>query len=175
MGFDLLRDFANEANRDIGAFRLTFTLSPDNMRRDDYDVAELNWDSINFGDSGEIGKIPDDKRGIYALSVCHPNNHLSPHGYVIYIGIAGRRSDRPLRDRYKDYLNEKRVHKERPALAYAIGNWQNVLRFFFAPVDDAVSSEDLEKLEEQINTALMPPYSFGDLEAETKRIKKAFV
>ena len=174
MGFNLLRDFANEANQEIGNFRLKFILSPDKMRRDDYDIDELNWDSIHFGDVNELEKIPDDKRGVYALTICHPNKVLPLHRYVIYIGIGGRRSNRPLRERYKDYLNEKCVQKTRPALAYAIGTWQDVLRFYFAPVNDGFSSEDLEKLEEQINTALMPPYSFGDLEADTKRKKKAF-
>ena len=174
MSFDLLRDFANEANREVGNFRLNFTLSPNKMRRDDYDLEALTWDSIHFGDDAEIEKIPNDKRGIYALTICHPGKVMPLHGYVIYIGIAGRRSDRPLRERYKDYLNEKRVQKERPRLAYAIGTWQNVLRFYFAPVDDEFSSESLEELEKKINTALMPPYSFGDLEADTKHKQKAF-
>lgn len=174
MSFDLLRDFANEANREVGNFRLNFTLSPNKMRRDDYDLEALTWDSIHFGDDAEIEKIPNDKRGIYALTICHPGKVMPLHGYVIYIDIAGRRSDRPLRERYKDYLNEKRVQKERPHLAYAIGTWQDVLRFYFAPVDDEFSSGNLEELEKKINTALMPPYSFGDLEADTKHKQKAF-
>ena len=174
MSFDLLRDFANEANREVGNFRLNFTLSPNKMRRDDYDLEALTWDSIHFGDDAEIEKIPNNKRGIYALTICHPGKVMPLHGYVIYIGIAGRRSDRPLRERYKDYLNEKRMQKERPGLAYAIGTWQDVLRFCFAPVDDRFSSGNLEELEKKINTALMPPYSFGDLEANTKNKQKAF-
>ena len=144
------------------------------MQRDDYVTNELNWDCIHFGDADEIERVPDDKRGIYALTICHPSKVLPLHGYVIYIGIAGRRSNRPLRDRYKDYLNEKHIQKHRPHLAYAIGTWQDVLRFCFAPVDEGFSSEDLEKLEEQMNTALMPPYSLRDLEADTKQKKKAF-
>lgn len=174
VSFDTLRDFANNANREVGNFRLKCILSPDKMRREDYDVEELNWDSIHFGDAGEMEKIPDDKRGVYALTICCPNKVLPLHGYVIYIGIAGRRSNRPLRSRYKDYLNERSVQKKRPALAYAIGTWQDVLRFYFAPVDDGFISEDLERLEEQMNTALMPPYSLGDLEADTKRKERAF-
>lgn len=174
MRFKLFRDFANDSNQEVGNFRLKFILSPDKMKRDDYDVEELTWNSIHFGDAAEIEKIPNDKRGIYALAICHPNKVLPPHGYVIYIGIAGRRSDRPLQDRYKDYLNEKRVQKERPHLAYAIGTWQDVLRFYFAPVNDELSSEDLEKLEEKMNTALMPPCSLSDLEADTKHRRRAF-
>ena len=55
-----------------------------------------------------------------------------------------------------------------------IGTWNEVLRFFFAPVGDEVSSEDLKTLEQQLNTALMPPFSEGDLEADTKRKRRAF-
>ena len=174
MSFKLLSDFATETNREVGNFRLEFILSPDKMQRVDYDVEELSWDSIRFGDNAAIGKTPNDKRGIYALTICHPSKVLPPHGYVVYIGIAGRRSNRTLRERYKDYLNEKKVLKNRPRLAYAIGTWQEVLRFYFAPIDDGVSSEVLEKLEEQINTALMPPYSPGNLEANTKPKSQAF-
>ena len=54
MSFDLLGDFANEANREVGNFRLDFILSPDKMQRDDYDVEALTWDSIRFGDAAEI-------------------------------------------------------------------------------------------------------------------------
>ena len=57
---------------------------------------------------------------------------------------------------------------------FMIGNWHNVLRFFFAAVDDGVSSDDLKKLEIQLNTALQPPYAINDLEAETKRKQRAF-
>lgn len=174
MTFDLLRDFANHANRQIGDFRLEFILSSDKMRRDDYDVDKLTWDSIHFGDDAEIEKIPNDKRGIYAFAICHPSNILPPHGYVIYVGIAGLQSDRPLRERYKDYLNERHLQKKRPHIAHMIGNWQDVLRFYFAPIDDSFSSENLEKLEKQINTALMPPFVRGDLEADTKQKKRAF-
>jgi hypothetical protein len=42
------------------------------------------------------------------------------------------------------------------------------------PVEDDFSSADLEKLEMQLNTALMPPFSEGDLEAETKKKRRAF-
>ncbi len=48
----------------------------------------LTWDSILYGEE-EIEKIPDDKRGIYAFIVCHNSNALPPHGYILYIGIAG--------------------------------------------------------------------------------------
>ena len=55
-----------------------------------------------------------------------------------------------------------------------IVDWHDVLRFFFAPVDDSVSSDDLKKLERQLNNALLPPFSRGDLDAGIKSQRRAF-
>ena len=79
-----------------------------------------------------------------------------------------------LRERYKDYLNGKKIMK-RKKIAFMIGNWHQLLRFFYAPVDDAFSTEDLQKLELQLNTALLPPYSDRDMIAEVRDMRRAFV
>jgi len=169
---DSLIDFANTATAEIAKFTVPVTLSPEKMVTDKYPIPDLNWESIPYGDA-EIEQVPDDKRGVYAFAVCKPSDILPPHGYIFYIGIAGRNSDRPLRARYKDYLNEKKVIK-RNRIARMIGTWHEVLRFFFAPVDDDLSSDDLKALEAQLNTALLPPFSEGDLEADTKSKRRAF-
>lgn len=172
MNIDKLIDFTNQATTEIAKFKVDITLSPEKLMSDEYAIQGLAWDSISYGDE-ELDKVPADRRGVYAFAVCQDNNILPPHGYILYIGIAGRNSERPLRDRYKDYLNEKKVIK-RDRIARMIGTWYQVLRFFFAPVDGAVSSEDLKTLEKQLNTALMPPFSEGDLEADVKRKRRAF-
>ena len=172
MKLDGLIDFANEANSEIAKYTVSVTLSPEKMAANEYAIPTLTWDSISYGET-ELDRVPDDKRGVYAFSVCHNDNLLPPHGYVLYIGIAGRDSNRSLRDRYRDYLNEKKVLR-RARIARMIGTWHEVLRFFFAPVPDEVSSDDLKTLEKQLNTALMPPFSEGDLEADTKRKRRAF-
>lgn len=138
----------------------------------DYVVECLSWDSISYGDS-ELNQVPNDRRGVYAFAVCHQSNVLPPHGYVLYIGIAGRNSDRSLRERYRDYLTPGRLSK-RDGIKAMIGRWHEVLRFFFAPVGDDFSSDDLQKLERQLNTALIPPYSVRDMDADVKRKRKAF-
>ena len=140
---------------------------------DDYDFNQLAWYSIEYGEE-EIHKVPDDKRGVYAFAVCQQSKVLPPHGYVLYIGIAGKDSDRPLRERYKDYLNSKKIMK-RKKIALMIGNWHQVLRFFYSPVDDALPTEDLQILERQLNTALLPPYSDRDMVAEVRDMRRAFV
>ena len=55
-----------------------------------------------------------------------------------------------------------------------MGNWRRVLQFVFAPVDDTVSTEDLQRLEIQLNTALIPPYSEKDIDAEVRAQRNAW-
>jgi len=162
----------NQANNEIGKFQFTMTLSPTKLAFDSFNVASLPWESIKYGEA-EIDKVPDDKRGIYAFSIHHPSQVLPPHGHILYIGIAGRQSDRSLKARYKDYLNVKKVIK-RERIARMIGTWAEVLRFNFAPIDNSMTSEQLEQLEKDLNTALLPPFSEGDLEADTKKKRRAF-
>lgn len=170
--FESIDDFAERAVNEIAKFTFDVTLSSDKLLADEYIIPALTWDSVKYID-GDLNKVPADKRGIYAFAVCQESHVLPPHGYILYVGIAGKNSDRSLRDRYKDYHNAKKILK-RSRIARMIGTWRQVLRFFFAPVDDTVSPEDLKALEEQINTTLMPPFSVGDLEAETKRMRRAF-
>jgi hypothetical protein len=174
MNLQTLVDFAKEADDEIGRYQINgMIISPEKLKFSSFCVPALSWQSISYGE-GDIAKVPDDQRGVYAFALCEPSAVLPPHGYVLYIGIAGRRkSKRSLRARYKDYLDEKQVRK-RSRIARMIGTWHKVLRFYFVPVEDSFSSADLEKLEMQLNTALMPPFSEGDLEAETKKKRRAF-
>ena len=166
-------DFADQAQEEIGKFKFDVILSPGKLQRNDYILDALNWDSILYDDADELEKVPNDKRGLYAFAICHPSQVLPPHGYILYIGIAGKNSKRALRVRYKEYLNEKKILK-RPRIARMIGTWYEVLRFYFAPVEDDVSTEELQEIEKQLNTALMPTFSAGDLEADAKKKRSAF-
>lgn len=160
------------ANR-IARYGCEFILSPECMTKNDYVLSSLKWYSVNFAAEQEIDQIPNNKRGVYAFSICQRNEILPPHGYVLYIGIAGRDSKRSLRERYKDYLQNSRI-KKRPKIYFMIGTWSEVLKFCFAPVEENVSSDELKTLEKQLNTALLPPLSQMDLDAEIKEMKRAF-
>ncbi len=168
----ILKNFAKKANRTLGDYRCNFILSPNLMNLGNCAINSLNWDYINF-ETGDKEKIPDNKRGIYAFVIRVDNNILPPHGYVMYIGIAGKNSNRSLRARYSDYLNEKAVLK-RENIAYMIGTWSTVLQFFFAPIEDEISSKKLQKLEKQLNGSFMPPISRRDFSADLKRPMRAF-
>lgn len=168
-----ISDFVNRAHDQIGRYRIEFTLNPQFMTRDDYVIPVLSWQSIQYGATEETTKIPADKRGIYAFVAQSPSNALPSHGYVMYIGMAGRDSNRSLRERYRDYLSCGYI-RTRPRVLRMIVDWGDVLRFYYVSVEDGVSSEDLKRLEEQLNSALLPPFSPGDVEAEIKEMRRAF-
>ena len=171
--FDILEKVVDPVHNDVGKHTQKFVLIPNHMLESEYAISHLKWSSIKYGDSSEIGKVPNNKKGVYAFVVMHENKVLPKHGYVMYIGIAGKDSDRSLQDRYKDYLNTSTV-KKRLGIARMVVNWREVLHFFFAPVERDVPSSDLEKMEEQLITALMPPFSEGDMDAKLRAQRRAF-
>lgn len=172
MNSTLLEDFANQSAQDVAKYKVDFILSAEQLRKKDFVVPNLEWDYVSFA-SGDMDKIPNDRGGVYAFAINVESDILPPHSYILYVGIAGKNSDRALRDRYKDYLNEKMVMR-RVRIARMIGAWKPVLRFYYAPVDNTVSSEVLKTLEEQLNTALLPPFSEGDIDAEVKSKRRAY-
>ena len=164
-------DFVNEA-ADLHKHEVPFTLHPTSLGNTDFSVPQLVWDSIPYGHA-QISSVPDDKRGIYAFAIHQPSAVLPPHTYVLYIGLAGRNSERSLRSRYRDYLSEAKYMK-RPRIARMIGTWYNVLKFFYAPVDHRLSSQDLLALEKELIAALLPPFCAGDLESSVAAKQRAF-
>lgn len=171
MNFPEATDFVNRAH-ELNRYRVEMTLSPQNMSATNYAIPKLKWSWISYGKEN-IEKVPDNKRGIYAFAVNQQNDIVPPHNYIMYIGIAGRKANRSLRERYRDYLTESKI-KKRAKIARMIIDWEPVLKFYYAPVEDHVSSDDLIDTERKLNTALMPPCSVGDLEGETKQQRRAF-
>lgn len=172
LNLDAIKDFADRATDEVAKYTFSVTLSPTRMEAAGECAYSLTWDSISYG-RAEIEKVPNDKRGIYAFAICQQSSELPPHGYILYIGITGLNSQRHLRARYAEYLNERSVIK-RARIARMIGTWHNVLRFFFAPVEDDVTSDELIALEKRLNDAVMPPFSEGDFTAEIRRMRRAF-
>ena len=172
MDIDALAELNDSALVQYARFKVDHSISPERLMTHPFAVETLCWQAVPFGEDG-IEQVPDDRRGIYAFSVYHENPILPRHGYVLYIGIAGRRSERSLRARYRDYFNERKI-AERPGILRMIVTWSDVLKFCFAPIEDTISSEQLEELERQLVGAFMPPFSVGDVEADLKRARRAF-
>ena len=171
--WDEVDHFVDAATHEILNYEVKdVVLNTDKITALDGPAYALDWKSVPFGDS-EIEDVPNDKRGVYAFVVARPKHFLPAHGYIMYIGIAGRNSDRPLRERYRDYLNPNDVI-DRPRIARMISRWGPILRFHFAAIDDDVSTEELQNFEIRLNTAFLPPCAKGDIEADTKKKRAAF-
>ena len=167
-----IEDLSNEMHNEYSKYLIQFALVPNALMTEDYIIESLNWDSVKYGDE-EKNRVPDDRRGIYAFCIQYSSAVLPGHGYVLYIGIAGRDSYRSLRERYQDYLTVSKI-KNRKNIVRMIGDWHEILRFFYAPVGDDVSNEDLKLIERQLNTALQPPLSINDIEANVRQRRNAF-
>jgi hypothetical protein len=166
-----IEDLANDMNDKIGRYKIAFTLSPDLLQKRINIINNLDWKSIPYGNKDK-NNLPN-KRGIYAFVIYTKSNILPSHSYVMYIGIAGRRSNRSIKERYKDYLSISQVRK-RANITRLIGMWNKVLHFTYATIDDNMTSEVLEELEKQLNDALLPPFSKGDLSGGLKKMVGAF-
>jgi len=139
----------------------------------------LRWHSIRYANDSELHLVPDNKRGVYAFSISSPAASTPKHGYILYIGLAGRdprnpeRTPRSLRARYSDYLKPSYV-ESRPTIRRMIAYWSAVLTFSFAPVDDNLPSDDLHRLERHLNDTFVPPFSQADYSTETRQRRAAF-
>ena len=157
---------------EIKAYEITFILNTNSILALRPSENPFHWDSIRFG-KNEIRDVPNDHRGLYAFIIADQRTFLPPHGYIMYIGIAGRDSDRSLRDRYGDYFKQSELER-RPAVKRMIVTWHRILRFHFAPVADNVPSAELEAMEKRLITAFLPPCCKDDIEAETRAMMAAF-
>lgn len=173
MNLERIKDIVSKDDDEFNRYRVNFTLNPERLVGSLSITPPLTWSSIKYG-AEEIGQIPNDKRGLYAFAIHIPSDALPTHGYILYIGMAGKNSERSLRERYRDYLTESKVIR-RPRVRRMIARWDSLLRFFFAPVENDVSSDDLRRMEKQLNTAFMPPFSPGDLEAGVGPRVRAFL
>lgn len=145
-----------------------FFVSPERWRKSKVRFT-LSWTSVSFVNTNKR-KIPKNP-GVYAFVVRHVNNHFPEHGFIMYIGITGAGGNgRTLRDRYGDYLREKNDNK-RPKVHYMLNKYSEDLHFSYSPID--VKKIDLEKLELDLNDAIIPPIVTKDFTAEIRSLVSA--
>lgn len=171
MDFSSLIDIVDDADNELGKYRIEFILAPKKLEFANYAFQNIPWQSVKFS-KNLINNVPDTHRGVYAFAINQTSAILPPHNYIVYIGIAGRNSDRSLRARYKDYFDERKLAKRGGLVMKMVARWQDYLTFYFWPIDDNITTQDLQLIEEQLNTALLPPFSTGDIAVETKKKKR---
>ena|ERR1700733_5146370 len=161
-------DLIKLINQDLKPYGQLFVISPKQLKG--FSTAlTLDWKKVRFAESNR--QLVPSARGIYAFIVELNEGGLPPHGYVMYVGISGETGGHNLRKRYGDYLGYRETAK-RAGVHYMLRNWDSVLFFHYAEVQDRRVS--LRKLEREISDALVPPFSTNDFSAEIRKAKKAF-
>ena len=145
------------------------------MNKDQWDAmgplpVALDWKQVQFRTDIDLENIPD-KPGIYSFSIVAEKVGLPPNGYIAYVGIAGEKGlgKRHLRQRYRDYIREKRT-VVRSHIHRLLDQWDGSLVFHYAEVQKFDELPGIEKI--LINT-LLPPGNKRDFDVVIKQFKGA--
>ena len=87
---------------------------------------------------------------------------------VAYIG----KSERSLRERFKQYLSERKWGSKRDHIRRLFDHWGNDLYFSYWSINDAKC--DLKEIELTLNDAIVPPFVIRDFSATVRREVKMF-
>ena len=127
----------------------------------------LNWKCVKF-ERNNNDLIPAEK-GIYAFFIEPRIGNFPSHGYLIYLGQAGHKSERNLRKRFSDYLYDKK-HPKRRRVHLMLNTWEDYLYFYYTEVDPV--EMDLKKLERELLDTFTPPFVERGYSAEVGNIIK---
>jgi len=161
-------------------YRREFCVDPQNWVRHvpPQWVFELNWRNYHYPDVQQRDElndiIPESDPGIYIFYTCADHLILGLPKFALYVGISNERnSERPLRDRLKEYVptalnkikKRKNIH-----LMLQLYYQQIWVAFALAPFP----SEELERAEELLHGFLYPCFGRRDFPVDIKRQQQAF-
>jgi hypothetical protein len=143
--FDL--DFKEEAN--ISQHIKKFLLLPDFWSESTNQLpTKLSWNCKEFNKTN-LPKIPASK-GIYAFVLVPKYNNFIETKYLFYTG----KTNRTLRKRYKDYLNEKEGKgKPRKKVFKMLNQYNGHLYFYYSEITNSL---DVDKCEECLINTFVP-------------------
>ena len=98
---------------------------------------------------------------------------VPPHGYILYIGIAGLDSDRSLRARYEGLFQAERSRTP-PGCKEDDRHLASHPALSLWPCGRQHSIAELRAMERRLITAFLPPFCKDDIEAETRAKMAAF-
>lgn len=126
------------------------------------------WKKIQF-DPANRANVPA-TRGVYAFTIEASSAKLPAHGYIMYVGITGDRSNADLQSRFGNYLAEQRTLR-RPRVHYMLNRWTEDLFFNYVEVPN--TTVDLGRIETALLNAVRPPVNQRDFDAEISKVRKA--
>ena len=126
--------------------------------------ANLTWTVLPF--SPQSAPTISDSAGVYAFLV-RPQCALTLEtSYLMYVG----KTDRQLRQRFREYLRERDSGQIRPKLLRILPLYGQHLFFAFAPIPMGYTTTAIESA---LLTAFIPPGN-DQIDAHVNRIRKAF-
>lgn len=125
---------------------------------------ELNWKGKPFSPSSK--RFIPNKPGVYAFVIQPSVPPGVPNSVLMYVGM----SDRPLRDRFREYLQEMNDPSGRPAISTMLRMYAGYLHFYCASVAKPAKPR---KIEEHLIETLAPPMN-KQYPAKISRIIGAF-
>jgi len=160
-----LHDLVTEAD-EAKTYTIGFTIWPKLWKR--YlrrPQAKFRWRSYPFN-SGSKPNIPK-KAGIYTFIV---NPKIAQHrcSYLMYVGVT---VDQTLRERFGQYLRDKRNPSGRPHIRWLLNKYTHKNLFFCCAT--CPKTKNLQKLEEYLLKAFVPPFN-PRIPGQVGRIKRAF-
>ncbi|NOH18502.1 hypothetical protein [Vibrio cyclitrophicus] len=141
-------------------------LYPPFLKRAD-DLPNLQWNKVPFCKASRA-RVPREK-GVYAFVLEFSHNFLPNSSHVLYIGKGGDiTSKNNLWKRYYDYMRTEKKN-DRPRIHEMLCQWKGHLTYYYATVDQGVSTGTVE---ETLLDVLIPPYNRGDFSAELTDLLK---
>jgi hypothetical protein len=124
----------------------------------------FNWQVHPFVET-EIPRIPA-RPGIYGFLVQPGIASFPSCSYLMYIGKTAR----TLRQRFKEYIDEKQRETGRPKIVRLLNKYQGYLYFCCSTVDPTIPIDDVE---EALLNAFLPPCN-DQFSAGVSRVIGAF-
>lgn len=129
------------------------------------DLPTLNWHKIKFLPENRT-LLPDEK-GVYAFALEFDMNGLPPIIHILYVGKAGDiSSNNTIYKRYYDYIRTQRIN-DRASIHQMLNLWKDNLSYYYATVDEDVSTGDIEKT---LLDIFIPPYNRGDYSVQLRSL-----
>ena len=119
------------------------------------------WTEVKFGN--DTAKCVPKTPGIYAFCIAIDCDIAPRNVVVAYIG----KSEKSLRDRFRNYLSERKWGSRRNHIRRLFKHWGNDLYFSYWSISDI--SCDLKEIELTLNDAIVPPFVTNDYSATVRR------
>jgi hypothetical protein len=141
------------------------------INRYSYNWEEFKYSSINTPNAIDT-LISTNDIGLYIFYVRSENLFLDMPKYVFYVGISGEKgSNRPLKDRLKDYFNIGNI-KKRKKVHRMLAMYHSSVYIKFSLM--SINHSQLEELEENLHGFFSPICNDRDFPIEMKNTRKAF-